>query len=222
MNKRLLVGFYDYTVVATYLSLISSAVGIFQAACGNIPAAAVCLIISGFLDMFDGMIARTRKNRTREERLFGIQIDSLTDLVCFGVLPAAMCFSIWRDSRELSGVAAAGILVVCGLFVLAALVRLAYYNVTEEIRTESENGGRAAFAGLPVTTGALIFPMVYALFVGYPHVLPVVFTIVLLLTGAAFVANVRVRKPGKIGAMVMTALGLGEIVLLFVRCAGRG
>ena len=40
---------------------------------------------AGFCDMFDGKIASTRK-RTRQEKRFGIQIDSLSDLACFGIM----------------------------------------------------------------------------------------------------------------------------------------
>ena len=47
-------------------------------------------MLAGLLDAFDGRIARTKANRTDAEKRFGIQIDSLNDLVCFGVLPAAI------------------------------------------------------------------------------------------------------------------------------------
>ena len=85
------IGFYDYTVILTYLSLISSIIGITQAIDGSFTPAVCCLIISGFCDLFDGTIARTKKNRTADEKVFGIQIDSLCDLVCFGAFPAILC-----------------------------------------------------------------------------------------------------------------------------------
>ena len=44
--------------------------------------------------MFDGKIARTKKNRTDEEKCFGIQIDSLADIVCFGILPIILGFKL--------------------------------------------------------------------------------------------------------------------------------
>lgn len=42
--------------------------------------------------MFDGKIARSKKNRTDREKMFGVQIDSLCDCVCFGVFPAMICY----------------------------------------------------------------------------------------------------------------------------------
>lgn len=47
------------------------------------------LLISGLCDAFDGMIARTKTDRTEQEKQYGIQIDSLSDLVALGVLPPA-------------------------------------------------------------------------------------------------------------------------------------
>ena len=82
-----MIGVYDYTVLATYLSLAFGVSGILAAMNGGPYSALLCLMVSGLLDAFDGRIARTKKNRTEQEKRFGIQIDSLNDVVCFGVLP---------------------------------------------------------------------------------------------------------------------------------------
>ena len=55
--------------------------------------ALLCLMFAGFCDMFDGKIASTMK-RTKQEKRFGIQIDSLSDLICFGALPALIVFHL--------------------------------------------------------------------------------------------------------------------------------
>ena len=81
-----MIGVYDYTVLATYLSLAFGVSGILVAMNGSPYSALLCLMVSGLLDAFDGRIARTKKNRTEQEKRFGIQIDSLNDVVCFGVL----------------------------------------------------------------------------------------------------------------------------------------
>lgn len=59
-----MIGFYDYTVVVTYISLVSSILGMFCAIDGRLTLAVSCLAFSGLCDMFDGKIARTKKNRT--------------------------------------------------------------------------------------------------------------------------------------------------------------
>ena len=63
-----MLGFYNYTVILTYMSLISSVVGITFAFQDNIFGAVMCLMISGFCDMFDGKVAKTMK-RTEEDWL---------------------------------------------------------------------------------------------------------------------------------------------------------
>ena len=88
-----MIGVYDYTVIATYLSLLLGLAGIYSAAQNASLAAMLYLMLAGLLDAFDGRIARTKANRTDAEKRFGIQIDSLNDLVCFGVLPAAIGWS---------------------------------------------------------------------------------------------------------------------------------
>ena len=82
------IGVYDYTVILTYISLISAIFGMTQAIHGDYKAAIFCLALSGICDAFDGRIARTKKDRTEEEKAFGIQLDSLCDVICFGVFPS--------------------------------------------------------------------------------------------------------------------------------------
>ena len=68
-----MLGFYNYTVILTYMSLISAVVGTTLAFEGNTFGAVFCLMFSGFCDMFDGKVAKTM-DRTEDEKKFGIQI----------------------------------------------------------------------------------------------------------------------------------------------------
>lgn len=92
MNRKT-IGFYDYTVILTYCALISACMGIISAINHSFSRAVIFLIISGICDMFDGTVAST-KDRTPAEKKFGIQIDSLSDLVSFGVMPAVFVYCI--------------------------------------------------------------------------------------------------------------------------------
>ena len=111
-----MIGFYDYTVVLTYISFAVSTIGIFCASTKHIRWAIFCLAVSGLCDMFDGKIARTKKNRTEDEKNFGIQIDSLCDVVCFGVFPIIICYKLGMDK-----IYSMAILVLYGL---AGVIRL--------------------------------------------------------------------------------------------------
>ena len=62
-----MIGYYDYTVILTYVSLLCTSVGIFQAIEGQFTIAVICLALSGLCDMFDGKVARSKKNRTDED-----------------------------------------------------------------------------------------------------------------------------------------------------------
>ena len=99
-----MIGIFDYTVILTYLSLLSAGTGIIVSLHGNgHPYWGVFfLLICGICDLFDGKVARTKKNRTEMERNFGIQIDSLSDMVAFGVLPACIGVSLLWNSRFLN------------------------------------------------------------------------------------------------------------------------
>lgn len=146
------VGYYHYGVILTYISVVSAIVGICLSAVGKSGVGVICLIISGICDAFDGTVARTRKNRAPEDRIFGEQIDSLSDLIAFGVAPVMIGFGLGMRNWYCIGVYI--------VFVLCALIRLAYYNVTEEVRRTDPNGGvRTSFEGLPVTSVAIVLPV---------------------------------------------------------------
>lgn len=99
-----MLGIYDYTVILTYLSLLSASAGILVSLSGGgHPFLGVFfLLFCGFCDAFDGKVARTKKNRSHREVNFGIQIDSLSDLVAFGVLPACIGAAMMRVSPLLT------------------------------------------------------------------------------------------------------------------------
>lgn len=88
-----MIGFYSYTVILTYIGFVCGSVGLYFAANGSTNMAIIMLMLAGFCDMFDGKVAKTKKDRTPEECRFGIQIDSLSDMVCFGLLPPMIAFS---------------------------------------------------------------------------------------------------------------------------------
>ena len=208
-----MIGFYNYTVILTYISLLISAVGIGFAATGGPFTALFCLMASGVCDMFDGMIARTRKKSTEEEKRFGIQLDSLCDIVCFGVLPAAVGIALAEGQSTLLRVASWGF---GALFILCALIRLAYFNVTEETRQATEGGRRKSYMGVPVTTSAVVFPLMYALSVLIPAPVGLwIYPAFILITAIAFITPVKVPKPHARGLVVMGLVGLVEAALMF-------
>jgi len=182
------IGIYNYTVILTYLSLLSAVIGMVFSACSNFTPAIVCLAVSGLCDAFDGAVARSKMDRTAEEKAFGIQIDSLCDAVSFGVFPAVLCYHMGMNGPF-------GI-VCMAAYILCAVIRLAFFNVLEEQRQKEEGGCNKIYRGLPVTSISIILPVFYLLRPVCPGSL---FTAALHLLVIAvaflFILDFSVKKP---------------------------
>lgn len=184
-----MIGFYDYTVVATYISLISSVLGMFCAINGKMALAVSCLAFSGLCDMFDGKIARTKKDRTDDEKAFGIQIDSLCDVVCFGVFPIILAYKL--------GMCKIYSIVILAFYGVAGVIRLAYFNVMEAKRQSETTENRKYYQGMPITSISVIMPLLFVVSVFFPgfHYFVACLHGAMLVVGLLFIIDFRFRKP---------------------------
>lgn len=109
---------------------------------GEITLACWLILIANLFDIFDGKIARITKSTSD----FGVQLDSLSDLVSFGISPAVLIYSLllkYSHSRI--------ILVIVSLYVVCGALRLARFNV------QAKSSGKKSFTGLPIpAAGSLI------------------------------------------------------------------
>ena len=203
-----MIGFYDYTVVLTYISLICSVFGMTQAIDGRFRVAIVCLALSGLLDMFDGKVARTKKDRTDDQKLFGVQIDSLCDVVCFGIFPAMICYIL--GVRGILG----GIIIA--YYGVCSVIRLAFFNVLETNRQREEDGANKYYHGLPITTMAIVLPLAFLLnFCISQFAFRCVLMIVLAVVGTLFVVDFKLKKPSnKMLAVLVFIVAAAVIVIL--------
>lgn len=188
MGLYFMIGFYSYTVVLTYLGLASAAMGMILTFQGFAKYALFCLAFSGLCDMFDGKVARLKKDRTEDEKRFGIQIDSLCDVVCFGAFPMILCYSI-----GMRGPAGISILV---FYLIAGVIRLAFFNVMEEKRQDETDEVRKYYQGLPITSIAIILPLFCTLRPLLGHRFLSELHICILTVGLLFIINFPLRKPG--------------------------
>ncbi len=203
-----MIGFYDYTVILTYISAMVSLIGITIAANGHYKMAIVCLAVSGLLDMFDGKVARTKKDRTEDAKRFGIQIDSLCDIVCFGVLPIVICYS--AGVRDVVG------MIILLLYGVAGLIRLAYFNVMEEKRQQETSENRKYYQGLPITSAAIALPIVYMLKPLIPYdIFLVVIRIVMFAIGALFITDFKFKKPSNFVVTVLVIIVAAALIFMF-------
>ena len=202
-----LIGFYNYTVILTYLGAAAAVCGIFFSASGYPFWGIVCLLFAGLTDMFDGKVASTMK-RTDAEKAFGIQIDSLCDLVSFGVLPIAIGYGL--------GLSGGVFYVSAAVYVLCAIIRLAYFNVEEAQRQKTEEGRRKTYYGLPVTTSAIIFPLLFGLKSLLGEALPIIYQVTIFGVAAAFILKFKLPKPDKKGIPALVVIGVAILVLVIV------
>ena len=111
----------DLPNICSLVGLLCAILGIYFAFLGNFPAAMIGLIWAVFFDWSDGIIARKMKGRTKEQGEFGGQLDSLIDIVSFGICPAVILLSYGNFSPW----------YIPGAFIIVAtgVIRLSYFNV---------------------------------------------------------------------------------------------
>jgi len=105
-------------------ALFSGFYAIISAMSGSLQQAAIAIVVAGFLDALDGRIARM----TNTQSEFGVQYDSLSDMVAFGVAPAVLMFSwVLSDLGKIGW-------MVAFLYMACAALRLARFNTKPDSR----------------------------------------------------------------------------------------
>ena len=193
-----MIGFYNYSVVLTYISLLSSLFGMMITVHGHYKSAVIFLAISGLCDMFDGKIARSMKNRTEDEKKFGIQIDSLCDVICFGAFPIILCYRM-----GMNGVIGIIFLMIYGV---ASVIRLGYFNVMEEKRQDETDLNRKYYQGLPITSIAVALPILYVTKPLLKGDFIILVHIMIIAIGVLFITNFKFKKPHDITLAAMVVV----------------
>lgn len=202
-----MIGFYDYTVVLTYLGALAGLWSIVLSARGDYISAIFCMGAALFCDTLDGMVARTKKGRTEREMRFGIQIDSLCDVISFGVAPAGMFFSMGLK-RGLD-------VALLGAYCICCVIRLGYFNI---LAGEAELGTKGDFRGMPVPSLTILIPALYLTHLFLP------WTVYLWLLRAAigimgflYILDFKVKKPNLTELIIMCLVFWIPVAILVVR-----
>ena len=163
----------------------------------------VFLVLAGVCDMFDGKVARMCK-RTKEEKEFGIQIDSLADTVNFVVLPVVIMLSL--------GMTSVFEVIVYTLLVVAGISRLGYFNVHASLDDPVKY-----YNGLPVTSTAIIYPVLGLLHGQISEcTFELIYIIATLITALLFVVRIKVPKLKGIAYVIIPIWAAILTVLLLV------
>jgi CDP-diacylglycerol--serine O-phosphatidyltransferase len=172
----------DLPNICSLLGLLSALLGIYFAIEGNFPASIIGVLWAVLFDWYDGIIARKMKKRTKEQGEFGSQLDSMIDIVSFGVLPAILLlsygnFNVW---------------FIPGAFVIiaTAAIRLSYFNMYGLIDSKT-------YKGLALDNNVLLLAFIF-LFEGFfKHLnFSIILYIVLMILSALNLSSIPTPKFG--------------------------
>ena len=201
------IGYYSIANGVTLFGLLSAVTACFLAANGDIKYAIYMLFLACICDLFDGKIARTTKNRSDEEKFYGIQLDSLCDAISFGVTPCFIAYSFgfkgWFD------------ILIYGIFIVCGVIRLAYFNTMA-----NKNPGKKVkfFRGVPIPMSTFLVTLLFTITTfSSPAVSVWFFRLGYLAMAIAFIFNIKVKKPNTKRALTLLAV---EIVMLIILAFG--
>ena len=168
------------------------------------------IFYAGILDTLDGRIARLSKTGTR----FGAELDSLVDVVSFGVAPAFLIYQLeFASGGQVEW-------IFCYFYVMAAAIRLARFNITQAGRA------KRSFIGLPSPAAGMTLATFYpftttALYQQVFRVLPRHHLMQFLMIGLTIlmVSNVRYATMPRAGVRTLRGL-LGLATILFILIFG--
>ena len=138
--------------------------------------AIICIIVAGLIDGLDGRIARLIKGTSQ----VGKELDSLTDVISFGVAPAFIMY-FW----QLNTLGRVGWLI-CLVYVICVALRLARFNVNSETQSSWKDN---FFEGIPSPAGGILvlLPLIYSkseiqfLNVDFTYFTPILFVLISIL-----------------------------------------
>ena len=216
-NDKIIIGEYNLSIILTYIGVLifamtgirASVLSICQPAYESfnyIDEAIICLILSGVCDLFDGAVAR-RIKRTERACRFGEQLDSLADIVSFGVQPVLLVTAITKQYNTVDSIEVLQLIVVT-FYLFCVIQRLAWFNVTHSNYT-------GYFMGLPVTISALVYPLMYVLTRSTENI-TIRYIIATMLLSIGYILNIPVRKPGKLVSILLGILAIGVISIILM------
>lgn len=164
-----------FTAASAFLGVIS----IIASLHGSYQKALFYIILSLICDGLDGRVARLTKTTSK----FGIEFDSLADLVAFGVAPAILFYmSIGQSFGKLGA-------LITAFFVVFGAIRLARFNIT------TGNYEPSVFIGLPIPTAAIVSSIWTFAYLSYDFLKPYAVFFLILQAVLAFLMVSNIRYP---------------------------
>jgi CDP-diacylglycerol--serine O-phosphatidyltransferase len=173
----------------------------------NFIAAAYFVLIGALFDALDGRVARL----VGVSSPLGVQLDSLSDVITFGLAPAFLVY-IWR----LEQVGPLG-LAACALFMMAGILRLARFNITHTQQTTYFTGMPITAAGCFLSILVLQFHQAFLQQVWLGLLLVIIITVAGLMVSKIPFPTFK-KLPYNVGPYIVFLLGASVIAFGFVTC----
>jgi CDP-diacylglycerol--serine O-phosphatidyltransferase len=172
----------DLPNICSLLGLLCAVFGIYFAIEGYFLASVIGVLWAVLFDWFDGIIARKMKGRTKEHGAFGGQLDSMIDIVSFGILPAILLLSYGNYN----------IWFLPGVFIIIATstIRLSYFNVYGLIDSKT-------YMGLALDNNVLILAFIFLFESFFSHTtFSVIIYVLLMILSALNLSSIPTPKFG--------------------------
>lgn len=156
----------------TILNLSLGTMAILFVMQGQLGITVALIVTAAIFDRFDGKVAR----KLNIESEMGKQLDSLCDLISFGLAPALLIYQSTLHSFGIAGSLATVIFIACGA------IRLARFNISDH---------KGYFVGLPITAGGCILTITYLL---EGAIEPHIFMFIILTLSVLMISSFRVKK----------------------------
>lgn len=195
-QPSMLVFARDLPNLCSLAGLLCALLGMYYAILGVYPAAMIGLLWAVLFDWYDGLVARRMKNRTDEQRAFGGHIDSLIDIVSFGVCPSVLLLSYGHF----------GLWFLPGAFanLAAVVIRLSYFNTFGLV-------SQSTYLGLAADNNVIVIALLFLLEgqISAAVFTPILYTTILLLAAL----NITPIRTPKFGGRWVYALTLYVAIL---------
>ena len=186
------------------MNLFCGFFAIIQASRGEYPMAAWLIVLGGIFDALDGAMARLTKSSSE----FGVELDSLADVVTFGTAPSFLVWAAFFHQWEAAGVVIASLPAICGS------LRLARFNV------QLVGFDKDYFSGCPIPTAAIVI-ISYLVFFHLPQdsivplsARPAALTTLVIGVSALMVSTIRYDTLPGLSMRALKAAPLKSAVIL--------
>jgi len=198
-----MLGYWNKSVYITYFGAFAAVCGLLLSfKTGNVDYSFVGMITAMVCDMFDGKVARSIKGRTDKEKEFGVQIDSLADVICFITVPSITLY--------LCGLKENYQIIILALYVVCGIIRLGYFNVAMSDKDKAIK----TYSGLPVPVSVAVFGTVWLIGKIIEFNPVIVYTILVPVVGFLHISKIQIKKiTGNWFYIMVTLVAILAIIL---------